>query len=285
METIETNATEATVNRKHKDTVFRSIFKEKRALLSLYNALFDTGYDNPDDLTVVTLENAIYMKHKDDLRLALIEPQSYVNPNMPLRMLKYVVDLFSKIAIDENIYSRRRILLPEPTFIVLYNGTDPQPERKVMYLSDSFMRESDTEPNLELKVIQLNINDNFNEDLKQNCPELFGYSHFVSLIRAGLNTYDGDINKATDYAIDTCIKEGILADFFKKNRKEVAMMSIYEFDEEQYEQAIRKEEREEGRAEGRIEGYDLMLNQLVADGTITPEKAESLRQNSKLVTV
>ena len=48
------------VKRNYKDTVFRMIFREKENLLSLYNAINGTNYDNVDDLEVNTLENAIY---------------------------------------------------------------------------------------------------------------------------------------------------------------------------------------------------------------------------------
>lgn len=46
----------------YKDTVFRMIFKAPGELLSLYNAVNSTHYNNPEELEVTTLENAIYMK-------------------------------------------------------------------------------------------------------------------------------------------------------------------------------------------------------------------------------
>lgn len=50
-------------NRKYKDTVFRLLFKEnKAALLELYNAINGSHYDNPDDLIINTLDNAIFME-------------------------------------------------------------------------------------------------------------------------------------------------------------------------------------------------------------------------------
>ena len=48
-------------NRKHKDTVFRMLYSDKKAILELYNALNGTDYQNPDDLTITTLESAVYM--------------------------------------------------------------------------------------------------------------------------------------------------------------------------------------------------------------------------------
>ena len=47
------------------------IFNAKRELLSLYNALNDTNYDNEDDLEIVTLENAVYMSMKNDISCLL----------------------------------------------------------------------------------------------------------------------------------------------------------------------------------------------------------------------
>ena len=47
-----------TANRKYKDTVFRMLFSDRKNLLSLYNAINGTAYENADDLEIVTLENA-----------------------------------------------------------------------------------------------------------------------------------------------------------------------------------------------------------------------------------
>ena len=83
-------------NRNYKDTVFRMLFSNRKNLLSLYNAVNQRDYKNPDDLEIVTLENAIYMGMKNDLafiidtNLYLYEHQSTYNPNIPLRDLFYI---------------------------------------------------------------------------------------------------------------------------------------------------------------------------------------------------
>ena len=46
-------------NRKFKDTVFRMLFSDKEALLSLYNAINNSHYTDSGALEIVTLENAI----------------------------------------------------------------------------------------------------------------------------------------------------------------------------------------------------------------------------------
>lgn len=50
--------------REYKDTIFRMIFKEKKELLSLYNAVNNSCYEREEDLQIVTLENAVYMNVK-----------------------------------------------------------------------------------------------------------------------------------------------------------------------------------------------------------------------------
>ena len=72
-------------NRNYKDTIFRMLFSDRKNLLSLYNAVNQSNYNNPDDLEIVTLENAIYMGMKNDLafimdtNLYLYEHQSTYN--------------------------------------------------------------------------------------------------------------------------------------------------------------------------------------------------------------
>ena len=83
------------INREHKDRLFRFIFQEKEKLLQLYNALNGTEYNNPEDLEIVTLEDVIYMRMKNDIsfvldyEMNLFEHQSTDNANMPLRGLLY----------------------------------------------------------------------------------------------------------------------------------------------------------------------------------------------------
>ena len=240
------------INRAYKDSVFRMIFREKKELLSLYNALYGVSHNDPDGLEVVTLENAVYMGLKNDIscildfHLALLEHQSTYNPNMPLRSLMYVADLYQKLTAELDIYSARQIKLPNPGFIVLYNGEKEQPEKKVLCLSDAYSWKGENKA-LELKVLQLNINKGYNENIVSRCPALSGYIQFVSRVRELQKKYP--IAEAADQAVKECIRDGILEDFFKKNRAEVWKMSIYEYDEEKHHRTLREEGREEGRKE------------------------------------
>ena len=74
--------TKAKANRAHKDRLFRLIFREKKDLLSLYNAVNRSHYQNPDELEVRTLKDVLYLSMKNDLafliknELNLYEAQS-----------------------------------------------------------------------------------------------------------------------------------------------------------------------------------------------------------------
>ena len=102
------------VRRDYKARLFEMIFREKEELLGLYNAVNGTNYSNPDELEINTLENAIYLSmHNDvsfiiDSRPSLYEHQSTYSPNLPLRYLFYVSDLYSKMTKDSNLYGSRK---------------------------------------------------------------------------------------------------------------------------------------------------------------------------------
>ena len=153
---------EISVARNHKDRLFRMIFREKKELLSLYNAVNGTSYTNTEELEIVTLENAIYMNMKNDLafvigtNLFLYEHQSTYNPNMPLRNLFYISSEYQKMVDSNKLYSSTLLEIPAPHFVVFYNGTTKQEDSWYNYLSDSYHNFSGI-PDLELKVVTLNI--------------------------------------------------------------------------------------------------------------------------------
>ena len=53
--------------RSYKDSLFRMVFREKGELLSLYNAINGTDYDDPEELIVTTIEDVLYMGRKNDV--------------------------------------------------------------------------------------------------------------------------------------------------------------------------------------------------------------------------
>ena len=248
-----TTAGAVSASRNYKDTVFRMLFSDKKNLLSLYNAVNSRDYTNPDDLEIVTLENAIYMGMKNDLafiidtNLYLYEHQSTYNPNMPLRDLFYISSEYQKMLDQKSLYSSSLQKIPTPNFIEFYNGSDPVCDVLEHRLSSAFEHLSG-EPKLELIVTVLNINEGHNALLMEHCKTLREYAQYVAKVRK--YTADMSLNEAVECAVDECIKENILADFLRKNRAEVISMSIFEYDKEEEEKKLRKAEYEAGIQKG-----------------------------------
>ena len=245
------------VNRCFKAQLFVMLFEDKKELLELYNAVTGKNYQDPEERTINTLENAIYMSMKNDLsfiidlHLSLYEHQSTYSPNLPLRFLMYISDIYSEITREENLYGTRRIPIPTPQFVVFYNGEQEQPERWVLKLSDAYMVKEE-EVSLEVKVLMLNINKGHNEGLLSACKTLREYAEYVFRVRK--KAKEMELEEAVEQAITECIREGILAEFLKKNRAEAKSVSIYEYDMEKHMRMERAEAREEGKREGIKEG-------------------------------
>lgn len=249
---------ETNAQRNYKDTVFRMIFRERKNLLSLYNALNETAYTDVNGLEITTLENAVYMNYKNDIsfvfdfELLLYEHQSTLTPNMPLRDLIYVTRVIQNRIKDENLYSATIVRIPTPKFVVFYNGTGFQPEQQILKLSDAFEKKQD-EPELELTVLVYNINLGHNQELLGACRMLKEYAQYVETVR--IFAREESFSEAVEHAVDHCIRNEILSEFLSKNRAEAIAVSIFEYNEEKHMKSEREEWREIGREEGRQEGH------------------------------
>lgn len=253
---------QTTINRKYKDRLFRLAFQEKQDLLDLYNAVSSRQYTDPEELTITTLADAIYLGMKNDISflvadvLNLYEHQSSFNPNMPIRGFNYFADTYRQF-IDQNrldVYGEKLIRLPMPKYIVFYNGTKEEPDRLELRLSDAFLcRNPKEEGCLECRATMININYGHNQELMEHCRRLKDYAVFIDRVRE--NEKQGTLlADAVGQAVKSCIEEGILEDILKKNRAEVFDLILYEYDEQKQMALAREGAMAEGRAEGREEG-------------------------------
>ena len=237
------------VNRTYKSRIFTMVFQEKEKLLELYNAISGKNYHNPELLEINTLENAIYMGIQNDLsflidsRLSLYEHQSTINPNLPLRFLWYISNLYMELTKRDNPYGTKLITLPTPQFLVFYNGEKEQPDRQVLRLSDLYQVKEEPIA-LELTAIMLNVNRSHNPTLMEACKTLRDYAEYVYRVRNF--ACNMPLEDAVELAITQCIREGILKDFLEKNRREAKSVSIFEYNEEEHIRMERADAREEG---------------------------------------
>jgi hypothetical protein len=271
-------------NRQYKDSVFSFLFSDPAALRELYSAI--TGIElTPDTpVTINTLEGVLYKTLRNDISfeldkklVVLVEHESTVNPNMAIRLLMYIARVYEKLTAGRNLYGKKKLSIPRPEFIVLYNGTDPYPDEAILKLSESFEDTaswgiSQKRPaDLELTVKVYNINRGHNEVIIRRCERLEGYSALIAKVRefeaeqAGerkpQKLSDEEKEEAMTRAVRWCIAHNILRPFLESHGSEVVNMLMTEW---KLEDAL-VIEREEGREEGREErDFEVARNALMA---------------------
>lgn len=249
-------------NREHKDSVFVDLFYEdetaKKNLLSLYNALHDTEYQDENIVHKVKISNVLYKNFKNDISfevngkvLVFGEHQSTVNPNIPLRCLLYVGRAYEQLVDKRARYRTTLVKIPTPEFYTFYNGKEDFPLEQELSLSDAF-ENSTGENSVELKVKVININSDKAHKLLEKCGILREYSQFIDTVRK----YSGE-EDSIKKAINDCIKQGILADYLKRKGSEVTNMLIAEYSYEEDMQVKQQEAKQEGIQEGILQGVFL----------------------------
>ena len=156
--------------------------------------------------------------------------------------------------------------------MVFYNGIDKQPAVKEFRLSDAFERECDNY-DLELVCTMYNINPGFNDEMLGRSRVLFGYTTFVGKVRMYQKQFR-ELSDAVKKAMDECMKEDILAEFFKKNRQEVLDVAALDFTFERQLELTARDSREEG-----IETtYVMQIKAKRAKGKEIPKIADEIEQ-------
>ena len=201
--------------------------------------------------------------------VVLLEHQSTINENMPLRFLIYIARLYEKIIDVDNIYRKRLLKIPTPEFTVLYNGSDDliKDGRKVteleLRLSDAF-KEEDVQLELKVKVIDIRYPSHNKAVTKSDTLEQ--YSRFIQIVE-DCRKQEKNLDKAMKKAIDIAIEKGILKEFLIRHSAEVRNMLTLEYNEEVAKRVEREEALEEGRLEGERKGSEetrklLIINNL-----------------------
>lgn len=271
------------INRENKDRLFKFIFGNKKNrdwTLSLYNAVNGSSYTNPEEIEFTTIDDVLYMGMKDDISflitdiLNIYEQQSTFNPNMPMRYLIYLGMIYSKYAENNkhkiNLYSTRLQRFPIPKLVCFYNGSMKMEDRTELHLRDSFDT-SREEPDVDVKVLMININYGKNRGLFDSCQVLGEYAWLIDRIRKNKEK-NGDLEEAVEMAINEMPDTALIKPFILANKAEVKRMCITEYDEAQTMEMFKEEGRAEGRAEGRTEGraegrlkilFDLVNDELI----------------------
>jgi len=280
------------VQREFKSTVFAKLFSEPEALIELYNALSGSNYNASTKIEINTLEDVLFTDQRNDVSfiidgkyVLLLEHQSTINANMPLRLLMYIARVFEKITDERAIYHDKLMEIPTPEFIVLYNGLKAFPAEKTLKLSDAYKgkdKSAEKFGNLELTVRVLNINPGYNDDLLQKSKTLNGYSAFIERIRSS-QSKGFKLQEALKEAINWGMRQDILLSFLAEHGAEVSSM----IQGQKFNIDIAKEVwQEEAREDGYEEAFELFADEIAAkdaeNAKLAAEIKKLLRQVAKL---
>ncbi len=284
-------------NREIKSSLFVDLFGDdelvgKRNFLSLYNAIHgsDLKFENTQIERKVISQSA-YRTFKNDISMiidgkliVLVEHQSTINNNMPLRFLEYYVHLLYGIVPSKTRYNETLYKIPSPEFYVFYNGPRQQ-IAETLKLSDAF-KEPQEEPFCEVKVKITNIRTDEEgkpftsrkikntaasdalpaENLRiiNSCDILKQYSEFMAIVfrhQAELKekSTEEETKGCYERAIREAINKGILPDYLKRKATEVRNMFLDEYDYATDIKVKQKEAFDNGVAEKAVEAAKNLL--------------------------
>lgn len=257
-------------NREVKNSVFVDIFSKPENFLSLYNAI--NGSELKLENTVIEnkcLSASVYKGIQNDVSMLvngkiviLLEHQSTVNENMPLRCFLYAARIYETLIPSRMRYKKSLMKIPKPEFYVIYNGTEDYPMEKDLFLSDAFFDKNDKNQ-LELNVKVLNVNSSKNLPQVKKCSILEQYSRFIENVRYFKNL---EVNDCFKKAIQKSISENILVEYLKSNASEVINMLMVDYDYDTDISVQREEAKEKGMKEGLQQGLQQGLKEGLQQG-------------------
>ena len=245
------------------------------------------------------------MKYKNDASfvfgqdLYMFEQQASKNPNMPLRFLHYVSNVYREMYQNNELHRRAMLKIPVPHFVTFYNGRDGMKEEEmVLKLSDMFMESkysarkdkadcgisddvsddsvsvvgTELEPELELKVRVININPNCCEESVNGIqadsqggrvPEILNKCHtlrdYMTFVNK-VNEKKYSENKNIRTVVTEAVDECIASGILSDFFSEYRDEVIDVSVYDYDEEGRMRVEREEGREEGRIQN---LLSQII----------------------
>lgn len=272
-------------NRKYKDSVFTDLFGSdrdaKKNFIELYNALSGNDFKlNEVELERKIIEQTLYKTFNNDVSweingklIVLVEHQSTVNENMPLRCLEYVTRIYEGIVPVKARYAEKVYKLPNPDFYVVYVGKKELPEEQELRLSDAFYTKDSSK--LELVVTVKNCSSSKLLPVVKKCSILKQYCQFIEIVEHNYNKLFP--KKSFKKAIEIAMEQGILKDYLDRKSREVINMLCAKYDYKMDIAVKQEEAREEGIAIGMQEGMQQGARQK------TLEVAKSLYSNGASV--
>ena len=221
---------EAQVKRTIRDSVFTSLFSDKKYLLQLYRVLHpEDTKTTENDLSMVTIQNVLTDNLYNDLGfmvddrlMILVEAQSTWSVNIVMRGLIYLVQTIQSYLKQsrQDIYQSKPLYLPKCELYVLYTGRQ-KPEKDTLSFREVYYAGAEPAIDVHVRILQTGNDKNI----------VTQYCQFTDIYAEQFVKYKRSL-KTIKETIRICIEQDILADYLHHHEKEVITMLECLFDQE-----------------------------------------------------
>lgn len=253
-----------------KDSLFTSIFRDKKYLFELYRTLHPEDTESTEDaLTDITIRNILMNGLHNDLGfrvgervMILVEAQSVWTMNIIIRALFYLAQTYQDHLDGQgaDLYSSKKVKLPEPELYVIYTG-DRVDRPEEITLSGEFF--GGKKCALEVKVKML-YGENGNDIISQ-------YVAFTQIYGRQVKAY-GRTKKAVIETIRICRDMGVLEKYLSDREKEVVDIMMTLFDEERLMQIHIANREKEAAKKAAKRAEEQAIEKLLKKGKMSVEE-------------
>ncbi len=219
------------IKRTIQDSVFTNLFKDKKYLIQLYQALHpEDTTTTEDDIVTVTIQNILTDNSYNDLGilvgdllLILVEAQSTWSKNIIIRALMYLMQTYNEYFRTQkvNLYSSKKVKIPKPELYVIFTGERSE-KPEYISLSEEFFNGQDCAVEAKVKMI---YNSEEGDIINQ-------YIVFTKVCKEQVKLY-GRTKKALSEAIRICKDRNVLKEYLENRETEVVDIMITLYDEQE----------------------------------------------------
>ena len=178
-----------------------------------------------------------------DRLIIFVEAQSTWTINILVRILLYLSATYHEYIIDHdmNVYTSRKLELPEPEFYVVYTGS-PRADCETISLREDFWHNPNAKLDLTVRVIQ-----------SESREDIIGQYIIFAHVLDGQIRLHGRKKIAVEETIRICQDSGALSEYLEGRKKEVVDIMVTLFNQEYAMEVYGREQKRDGKIEGAVE--------------------------------
>ena len=205
-----------------KDSVFSTLFQDKKYLIQLYRALHPEDTETTEDaLMDITIRNVLTNGIYNDLAfrvgdkvMFLVEHQSSWTMNIIIRVLMYLVQIYHDYfeEQDADLYGSKKVHVPEPELYMIFTG-ERASRPETISLSKEFFGGKECAIEVKVKVL---YGDKGNDIISQ-------YVAFTKVYNEQVKQY-GRSREAVTETIRICKDRDVLRNFWQTGKRRLYLL-------------------------------------------------------------